>query len=82
MSPREKILKKKQTKGYNPENMEEKTVNDINKGCGNNKVEPQKTMQEVSQHTGKEVHTVLAPKNHIICKQKLKYQRLNTLTHA
>ena len=58
MSPREKILKKKQTKGYNPENMEEKTVNDINKGCGNNKVEPQKTMQEVSQHTGKEVHTV------------------------
>ena len=42
MSPREKILKKKQTKGYNPENMEEKTVNDINKGCGNNKVEPQK----------------------------------------
>ena len=78
MSPREKILKKKQTKGYNPENMEEKTVKDINKGCGNNKVEPQKMMQEVSQHTGKEVHTVLAPKNHIICKQKLKHQRLNT----
>ena len=77
MSPREKILKKKQTKGYNPENMEEKTVNDINKGCGNNKVEPQKTMQEVSQLTGKEAHTVLAPKNHIICKQKLN-QRLNT----
>ena len=78
MSPREKILKKKQTKGYNPENMEEKTVNDINKGCGNNKVEPQKTMKEDSQLAGKEVHTVLAPKNHIICKHKLKHQRLNT----